>query len=451
MTASTLLPTAPTTVGSLVVMPFAHPQGCRTYLLADPVSKQALAVDVHLDLVGAVAEHVKAEGWTLPYVVDTHTHADHPSGAGVIAPMFSSTRIAHEKADHAGVTRHPADGDTLHLGDQVVTVRHAPGHTPDHMVLITDGAFFSGDSLFIGGVARTDFLGGDAGQLYDTLQSVLADLPDETIVYPGHDYQGRIESTMAKERADNPWLAMNREDFITHLTANPPPRPANMDDLLRLNRMGVDIPPKISATATRAWVENGGAGSVIDVRTGAEFEGQHIAGSRLIPLDQVKDRIDDVRATPAPRLILCRTGKRAGMAIQQLAGMGVGGLTLVEGGIVAYADIGGETAQVAERMSLERQVRIVAGAIVLLGVTLGYFVHPAFLALAAFIGAGQIFAGVSDWCGMGLLIAKAPWNKTSAETGQPGAGGTCEATAPAACAATAPPAACAATPPSAEE
>lgn len=450
MSPSTLLPTAPTTVGALTVMPFAHPQGCRTYLVADPISKQALAIDVHLDLVGAVTEHVKSAGWTLPYVVDTHTHADHPSGAGVIAPAFSSTRIAHEKAEHAGVTRHPADGDTLHLGDQVITVRHAPGHTPDHIVLLTERALFSGDTLFIGGVARTDFLGGDAGQLYDTIQSLYKDLPDDTVVYPGHDYQSRIESTLGTERADNPWLAMDREAFVKNLIANPPPRPANMDDLLRLNKMGVDIPPTITATATRTWVEAGGAGSVIDVRTGPEFEGQHIKGSRLIPLDRIKDRADDVRATPAPRLILCRTGKRAGMAIQQLKALGIGGLTLVDGGIVAYADAGGETDKIADRMSIERQVRIGAGALGLLGVTLGYFVHPAFLALAAFVGAGQIFAGVSDWCGMGLLLAKAPWNKTSDDLGQGAAGGGCAATAPAACAATAPPAACAATPPSSD-
>lgn len=448
MTSATLLPTSPAKVGSLQIVPFAHPQGCRTYLVADPTSKQALAIDVHLDLVEAVGAHVKAQGWTLPYVVDTHTHADHPSGAGAIAPHFSSTRIAHEKAQHAGVTRHPKDGDTLHLGDQVITVRHAPGHTPDHIVLLTDGALFSGDTLFIGGVARTDFLGGDAGQLHDSIHAIIKDLPDDTVVYPGHDYQKQIETTIGKEKQGNPWLSMSREDFIKHLTANPPPRPANMDHLLRLNREGVDIPATISATETKRWVEAGGAPSVIDVRMAPEYETAHIPGSRLITLDQIKDRVDEVRATPAPRLILCRSGKRAGMAAEMLKQLDVGGVAVIEGGILAYADAGGETAKLRERMSIERQVRIGAGGISLVGVALAAFVSPWFLVIPAFIGAGQVFAGVTDWCGMGLMLAKMPWNRADPSLGAAPGGGGCAADLPAACAATAPPAACAATPPS---
>jgi glyoxylase-like metal-dependent hydrolase (beta-lactamase superfamily II) len=108
-----------------------------------------------------------------------------------------------------------------------VTVRHAPGHTPDHLVLLSDGALFSGDTLLIGSVARTDFLGGDAGQLFDSLHRVTDDLPDETVVYPGHDYQGRTQTTLAEERTSNPWLGMQREEFVRQLTANPPPQPAS--------------------------------------------------------------------------------------------------------------------------------------------------------------------------------------------------------------------------------
>ena len=134
-------------IGNMQVEVFTHPQGCRGYLLADPASKEALALDVHLDLVHAMAERVKAEGWEVLYVVDTHTHADYPSGAGAFAARFNAVRIAHEKAHHAGVTVHPKDGEKLRLGKLEVTVRHAPGHTPDHMVLTADGAFFSGDGF----------------------------------------------------------------------------------------------------------------------------------------------------------------------------------------------------------------------------------------------------------------------------------------------------------------
>jgi len=435
-------------VGALTVVSLPHPQGCRTYLLVDPTSRQAMAVDVHLDFVEDVVALVAKHEWSLPYVVDTHTHADHPSGSADLGKRMSSTRIAHEKSQHEGVRRHPADGDVLHLGDVVVTVMHAPGHTLDHMVLRTDAAVFAGDTLLIGGVARTDFLGGDAGQLFDSLRRVFDGLPDDTIVYPGHDYAGRSTTTIGVERRTNPWLQMkDRAYFVAQLTANQPPRPANMDDLLRLNREGVDIPASISAAEAAKLVAAGAGGSVIDVRTRIEFDGEHVEGSRLITLDQLTDRADEVRATPAPRLLLCRSGSRAEMGRQVLSRMNIKGLTVVTGGIEAFRAAGGVTQQGKAVMSLERQVRVAAGGLVVLGVVLGFLLHPALFVLSAFVGTGLVFAGVTNWCGMGLLIAKAPWNRSrSANSGSASA---CAA-APPSCSA-APPASCSAGAPAAKK
>ena len=432
----------PRNLGSVVVVPFAHPQGCRSYVVADPTSKQALAIDVHLDLVSSVETVVRQNEWTLPYVVDTHTHADHPSGAGELARRFSSTRIGHRKANHQGVTRHPEDGEIIHLGDQSVVVRHTPGHTPDHMVLECGGAIFSGDTLLIGNIARTDFLGGDAGQLFDSLRTLLTSLPDDTVLFPGHDYEGRVESTVGQERKSNPWLQIeDRVEFVRALTANPPPEPANMQDLLRLNREGVDIPSEISAAEAAKQVKDGGAGRIIDVRTDAEVDSERIPGTRHIPMDQLGARADEVRATPAPRLLLCRTGSRATVAQRTLGELGVAGLSVVAGGIEAFRSAGGDTVRGAQRVSLERQVRIGAGALGLCGVVLGFVAHWSFFLLSGFVSAGLLFAGLTDWCGMGLLLAKMPWNRArKASTTAPLAG----------CAATAPGAVCAATPPSPE-
>ena len=426
-------------IGSLCIVPFAHPQGCCGYLLADAVSKEALALDPHLDLVHDMAERVKAEGWTLRYVADTHTHADHPSGAGELAARFNSVRMAHDKAGHAGVTAPLKDGDRIRLGGQAIAVRHAPGHTPDHLVLVADGALFSGDTLFIGGVARTDFLGGDARQLFDTLHALLAALPGETVLFPGHDYHGHAESTLEQERRTNPWLRIaDRGEFVRQLTANPPPRPANMDDLLRLNREGVNIPASVSAPDAARLVGAGGALSVIDVRTGAEYAAEHIPGAHLIPLDQLEARLDEVRAVPAPRLVLCRSGGRAALAKKTLEQHHVAGLSVVEGGLGAYVAAGGKTVKGKSVISLERQVRIAAGALVLLGVLLGAFAHAGFLVLSGFVGAGLVFAGITDWCGMGLLLARMPWNQVTAAEAAPAHGGTCAAGLPGGCAAGAP-------------
>lgn len=402
-------------IGTLHIIQFSHPQGCRGYLVADMETKKALAVDPHLDFVGKMAQRIKKENWELTYIADTHTHADHPSGAGMLSQLFpSSTRLAHEKARHVGVTYNPADGDTLRLGSKTITIRHAPGHTPDHIVLITDGAIFSGDTLLIGTVARTDFLGGDAGDLFDTLQWFLADLPDDLILYPAHDYQGQKESTIGREKTNNPWLQIHdRSEFIKKLTINPPPRPANMDDLLRLNREGVNIPEQISAETAVNRVKDGGASSIIDVRTAGEVEAEHIPGSRHIPLDKLEELLDNVRITPAPRMLLCQSGNRAGMARAKLVASGIGGLSVIEGGINAYRLAGGTTVKGKKRISLERQVRIAAGILILLSVIFSYFVHPACIIIAGFVAMGLIFAGITDKCGMGLILLKMPWNQSS--------------------------------------
>jgi len=334
-----------TAVGTLQVTPLLHPQGCRGYLLADPASKEALLLDVHLDLATEAAMLLESHDLDLRWIVDSHTHADHPSASAVLAAHAGSTRVAHARAKHAGVTHLPDDQEPLALGDSAVTVRFTPGHTPDHLALLIDGAVFSGDSLFIGGVARADFLGGNAGRLFDSIHDVLLTQPDDAVLYPGHDYQGRTSSTLGLEKRANPWLQItDRDQFVAGLTANKPPEPANMAALLRFNVEGKDVPVFTSAAETVEVVRHGGAGTIIDIRTDEELRAAHVPGARHIVMDDILERLDDVRTTPAPRLILCRSGQRAAMVQVALAQQGIGGVSIVDGGIIAYAEAGGETA-----------------------------------------------------------------------------------------------------------
>ena len=342
------------TIGSLEITPLLHPQGCRAYLVLDPASKEALALDVHLDQAGEAVQRLTEGGYRLRWMVDSHTHADHPSASALMAGHLGATRVAHAKGRHAGVTHQPDDTEPLALGDRAITVRHAPGHTPDHMVLVSEGAIFTGDSLFIGGVARADFIGGDAGQLFDSIHDVVLALDDPTVVYPGHDYQGRVHSSVGTERAENPWLQIaDRDRFVAGLEANKPPEPANMAALLRFNVEGKPFPPFISAAETIEVVAHGGAGTIIDVRTTPELEQAHIPGARHIVLDEILQRADEVRTTPAPRLLLCHVGQRAAMAQAALAQMGIGGLTVIDGGIAAYVRAGGEVEGGAPGAALE--------------------------------------------------------------------------------------------------
>ncbi|MEM8783908.1 MAG: rhodanese family protein [Planctomycetota bacterium] len=152
---------------------------------------------------------------------------------------------------------------------------------------------------------------------------------------------------------------------------------------------------------------------LIDVRTPAEFRAVHVRGARLAPLDQL-DPGQVAASRPAdatgPTLILCKSGRRAAQAAQQLATFDHEAL-VVEGGTEACVAAGLPVQRGKRAVSLERQVRIAAGSLVFVGTALAYFVHPAFLVLPGFVGAGLVFAGVTDTCGMGLLLARMPWNR----------------------------------------
>jgi rhodanese-related sulfurtransferase len=152
----------------------------------------------------------------------------------------------------------------------------------------------------------------------------------------------------------------------------------------------------------------------IDVRTPVEHREVHAEGVTLLPLDQLHvDRIRELATDGTSVYLFCRSGGRASKAQAQLTAAGLTNCIVVEGGTDAWAAAGLPVVRGKKAMSLERQVRIAAGALVLTGVVLALTVHPYAIALSGFIGAGLIFAGITDWCGMGMVIAKMPWNKVT--------------------------------------
>jgi rhodanese-related sulfurtransferase len=158
----------------------------------------------------------------------------------------------------------------------------------------------------------------------------------------------------------------------------------------------------------------------LDVRTAAEFEEVHINGAVLHPLSDLDPAaVQQLAQGRSPCVLVCRSGGRARQALEKLAQHGLAGLMVLEGGVSAWEAQGLPVVRGAKSISLERQVRIAAGGLVLLGSILGYLVNTAFIAVPAFVGAGLIFAGITDTCGMGMLLAKMPWNTRtgSARTG----------------------------------
>lgn len=153
---------------------------------------------------------------------------------------------------------------------------------------------------------------------------------------------------------------------------------------------------------------------VIDVRTPVEFRELHSPIANNVPLDTLNpDALMRSRNGSAgkPLYVLCRSGARAKIACEKFAAAGHRNVVHVEGGTLAWQEAGLPVNRGKKAMSLERQVRIAAGLLVLAGIGLGVFVHPYFLGLSGFVGAGLVFAGVTDTCGMGMLLARMPWNQ----------------------------------------
>jgi rhodanese-related sulfurtransferase len=160
---------------------------------------------------------------------------------------------------------------------------------------------------------------------------------------------------------------------------------------------------------------------LIDVRTPVEFRELHATAARNLPLD----RLDPVAVMQArsgskeePQYVICRSGSRGRQACEKFLAAGFPNVVNVEGGTLAWAECGLPVVRGKKAISLERQVRIAAGSLVLLGVLLGWLVHPVVLGLAALVGAGLAFAGITDTCGMGMLLARMPWNQIK-ETARP--------------------------------
>lgn len=158
---------------------------------------------------------------------------------------------------------------------------------------------------------------------------------------------------------------------------------------------------------------------LIDVRTPVEFREVHVSFARNVPLDELDpETLLEKRdaSKDEPLYVICRSGSRGETACEKLRRAGMTQVINVEGGTLACEQSGLPVVRGQKAMSLERQVRIAAGALVLLGIVAGWLVAPAFLGLSAFVGAGLVFAGITDTCGMGMLLARMPWNRCQNES-----------------------------------
>lgn len=197
-----------------------------SYLLADEATGEAVLIDPVREQLERDTKLLEELGLTLRYVLETHTHADHVTSAGPLADRTGAQTVVSEHGPDCGHVR-VGHGDRLQAGGLEIEVLETPGHTPDHLSYRIGGNVFTGDALLIRGSGRTDFQGGDAKALYRSITEVLFALPDDTLVWPGHDYRGHTASSIGEEKQHNPRLAGKDLEAFVEIMDNlglPPPR-----------------------------------------------------------------------------------------------------------------------------------------------------------------------------------------------------------------------------------
>jgi sulfur dioxygenase len=328
---------------------------CKTYLVACARTRKALVIDPVRENISRYLAFLAYHQLTLDAVVDTHTHADHPTGSFQLRDLVDARLIMHRRAPAPGVTHHVEDGDEIEVGDARIRVLYTPGHTPDSISLLTDGRIFTGDVLLIGGTGRADFAGGDAGAQYDSITKKLFPLPDPTLVFPAHDYRGNLNSTIGHEKQHNPRVAgRTRQQYIELMASLKFPMPDKIQEVLQPNQSAIDddkakFPDlaelnrvrQLGANEVGALLDSSDPPLVLDVREPTEYHGPlgHISGSVLIPLRELAARASELEAhRERPIVAVCRSGVRSTTAAAILVGMGFERVYNLKDGMVDWND-----------------------------------------------------------------------------------------------------------------
>jgi glyoxylase-like metal-dependent hydrolase (beta-lactamase superfamily II) len=210
-----------------------------TYLVAAPGLKEAILVDPVLEQLDRDLQLLRELGLTLVYTLETHIHADHVTSAAKLREATNSQSIVPKEAQIACADRFIDHGEELIIGGNIVVKAiETIGHTDSHMAYLINGThLLTGDSLFIRGCGRTDFQSGDAGQMFDCVTKRLFTLPDETLVYPGHDYRGHTVSTIGEEKTLNPrFVGRDRAQFVDYMAHLNLPDPKKIMEAVPANQ-----------------------------------------------------------------------------------------------------------------------------------------------------------------------------------------------------------------------
>ena len=328
--------------------------GCRSYMLGCEESRAGVVIDPEISAIeryrGLAAQH----GLAIRYAIDTHTHADHFSGARRVADALGAQVVMNHLSPAPKVDLKVEDGDMLRVGDLRITAIYTPGHTRDSTSYYVDGHVFTGDALLIGGTGRTDLPTGDPDELYDSLFNKLLKLDPATEVHPAHEYKGRLGTTIGQEIATNPRLQKtDRAEFVAMMHDLDLKAPTHLTEALRVNMSGGKSVAQILAEASGATpfmsMEelsrrlDAGANDlvILDVRERDAYDAGHVPGAIFLPRGQLELRVNEVFPDPTVRIVtICEYGKISTLAAATLRELGFLHAAALDGGMAAWKQAG---------------------------------------------------------------------------------------------------------------
>ena len=335
---------------------FDSVSGTYSYLLASRPGGEALILDPVLEKADRYCQLLRELDLKLVKAVDTHLHADHVTGLGELRDRTHCITIMGEQSKADVVSMRVADGDRVTIEGITLDVMYTPGHTDDSYSYLMGDRVFTGDTLLIRGTGRTDFQNGSSRAQYESIFNRLLKLPEETLVFPAHDYKGDTVSTIGEEKRYNPRLQVKSVDEYIELMANlnlPNPKmmdvavPANMRQGLaqdEIARKGWAVTPaQAMGLVGKADV------ALIDLReTNERNKHGMLPGALHAPYGGIEESLKpggmlrEVAAASGRRIVFfCAFGERSAMAVKAAKGAGLANTAHIEGGMDAWKKAGG--------------------------------------------------------------------------------------------------------------